>query len=244
MFAGFGFYIKIIGIGFSVLFLFYKNKLKFIISLVVIMSALFFVPLFFMKFDLNYLLYLYTQWYEWLFGHYCNGMNVFFNVFSVLEMWFHCGFYSAKKIPLFYIIQFGSLLVLALPLLRVSKYKEQSFRLMFLGSVLMWVTLFNPRAESATYAIAMTGVAFWFISQKITPFTLIVLFFAIIITSLSATDLFPHDIRVYIIQKYKIKVFPCFLIWIIAQVQLLSMKDFGYTCLSNFENNKKSNYKN
>ena len=146
----------------------------------------------------------------------------FTNVYRIIETWFHCNLHTGRflSIPL---IAITSLLILALPLLRISKYKNQSFRLMFLASLLIWATIFNPKAESPTYIIAMTGVAIWFIAQRMTPYTIVLLAIAIIFTSLSSTDLFPGAIKDYL-GHFHIKAVPCLIIWIAAQIQLLSMR--------------------
>lgn len=69
----------------------------------------------------------------------------------------------------------------------------------------------------------MAGVAIWWIVQE-KPYSLLSKFslaFAIILTSLSATDLFPGYIKVHFIVAYALKALPCFVVWCLIIFQLL-----------------------
>ena len=61
-----GFFIKLYGLGFAVLFLFYPHKKKFLIYLASLCVILFLLPLLVMKFDFNHLVFLYHKWYAML----------------------------------------------------------------------------------------------------------------------------------------------------------------------------------
>jgi hypothetical protein len=94
---------------------------------------------------------------------------------------------------------------------------------LFLASILLFTVLFSSGAESPTFIIAFVGVSLWFVMQpdpyKITPIVLIV--FALIITSFSPSDLFPKFIRENYISKYSLKALPCLLILIFIWNALL-----------------------
>jgi hypothetical protein len=217
--VGAGFFIKIFGLAFGILFLFYKRKIKFLSYLILTIIVLFLIPLFFISFDISYFIFLYKKWFVAFTAKPHANLSHYYTVYSVLDSWFNFGIYKGKS--LFYLLQIASLIALVLPLLRFSKYKSSSFRLLFLGSMLIWVTIFNSRAESATYVIAMTGVAIWFISLKPTRLTIVILILAIIFTSLTTTDLFPPYVRGHFCRPFKIQAFPCIFIWILSQFQLL-----------------------
>jgi hypothetical protein len=219
--AGLGFFIKIFGVGFAVLFLFFQKKIKFILCLIVSIVILFLIPLFFIGFDINYLLDIYKAWIQALCRNVQNDPEHFISFFTILQTWFNCNINVGNiNSNLTYLIQVASLFILALPLIRFSKYKSRTYQLMFLSSLLIWVVIFNPKAESPTYIVAMTGVAIWFIAQKSTRLTVILLILAILFTSLSGSDLF-KPVHSYL--PYGTKAIFCIIIWIIAQFQLLFM---------------------
>lgn len=114
----------------------------------------------------------------------------------------------------------GFLLQIA-TLLRFESYKSIFFQLRFLASLLIFVIIFSSSSESPTYIIATVGVAIWFITQEvpIKKWIWFMLIFVIIITSLTATDLFPTPIRRFFV-FYAIKAVPCILVWLVCIFQL------------------------
>jgi hypothetical protein len=100
-----------------------------------------------------------------------------------------------------------------LPLLRIKEYANYSFRLLMLCSVLLWVVIFNHKAESPTFIIAMSGASIWFFSQPLKTENLILFLFAFVFTSLSTTDIFPLSMRRDLFIPYAVKAVPCILIW-------------------------------
>ena len=85
--------------------------------------------------------------------------------------------------------------------------------------------IFNHKAESPTYIIAMTGVAVWIACQKMKVENLVLLVFALVFTSLSPTDLFPAYIREHYVRPYNLKVLPCVLIWLKITYDLLFFRN-------------------
>jgi hypothetical protein len=96
----------------------------------------------------------------------------------------------------------------------VRKFRLFDFRLMMLASILIWMVIFNHKAESPTFVIAMSGVALWFFSRTKNPLNTALLLTALLFTSLSSTDLFPLTIRDRFIEPYAIKAVPCILVWL------------------------------
>ena len=115
-----------------------------------------------------------------------------------------------------------ALLLQLLPLLRYRFYQNQHFQLRYLASILIFVVIFSSSSESSTFIVAVSGVAIWFITQKrpVERWVWILMILVAIITSLSATDIFPRDIRMMFI-LYSIKAFPCCLVWFVCIYQLL-----------------------
>lgn len=108
-------------------------------------------------------------------------------------------------------------LLLALPLLRYRLYQNTVFQLYYLCLALISVVIFSSSAESATYVIAMAGVAVWFVinMHEKGTFNTIVLIFALFTTSLASTDLVPQFIKHDIVRRYALKALPCFIVWLI-----------------------------
>lgn len=104
------------------------------------------------------------------------------------------------------------LLLLSLPLFWHTQ--EFYFRLSYLSWLLLFFVLFNHKAESPTFIIAMSGVALWFFGkQEKTKLDFFLLFFSFILTSLSTTDLSPYFFRKEIYEPYKLKAIPIIFIY-------------------------------
>ena len=114
-----------------------------------------------------------------------------------------------------------------LPFLRWKQFKFTTFQLSYLAFALIGVVIFSTSAESATFVIAVMGVGIWYVvQQQKTVWINIVLGFVLLLTSLSATDLFPEYIRMNFVRPYSLKALPCFLVWLILGYQLLK-KNFS-----------------
>jgi len=86
-------------------------------------------------------------------------------------------------------------------------------RMLFLASLLVWVVIFNHKAESPTYVVAMTGVCIWYFTQSSTPLRTMMFSAAMVLTSLSPTFLFPGFLRTAVVYPLKLKAVPCILIY-------------------------------
>ena len=107
-------------------------------------------------------------------------------------------------------------ILLMLPLLRFKLYNNPLFQLYYLCLVLITTVIYSSGAESPTYVIAMVGIAVWFVvgMHKKNMVNIIVLIFAIIITSLGSTDLVPHFVKHNFIRPYALKALPSFIVWL------------------------------
>ena len=226
-----GFFTKIFGLGFAIIFLFYKKKFKFLVVLSLLMVIIFVLPMLLIGFDTHYFAFVYKRWI-WSLGLDTTS-NI--NFTGILKSWFGINLLESS-IPVLSPVQIVALFLAAIPLVRIKQYKELEFRLLYLASLFIWVVIFNPKAESPSYIIAMTGVAVWFTSQEIKPWKIAVLAFAILFTSLSSTDLFPKPVRQNFCTPYGIKAVPCILIYFIAFFQLCFNK-FSKTVIDNEKEN-------
>ncbi len=101
-----------------------------------------------------------------------------------------------------------------LPFLKYKFFCELKFRLFFLSSILIWIVIFNYKAEAPTFIIAISGVIIWFVSQKIKTENVILLITTFILTAFSATDIFPNSVRANYFEAYVLKALPYILIWL------------------------------
>lgn len=218
-----GFFVKIYGIVGLSGFFFVKNKMKFILSLVVISIIFLVLPMLFSSahFDLK----CYWDWYISLTGKNIENESLIsmqdFSLMGIVRR-----VLGDSSISNLYFIIPG-ILLFALPYLRIKQYKELAFQLMILCSTLLFLVLFSSSSESPTFIIAVTGVMIWFIIQKEkTPLVLFLLFFVLILTCFSMSDFFPKYIKENYIIKYSLKALPCVLVWFRVIYELM-LKDFS-----------------
>jgi hypothetical protein len=113
-----------------------------------------------------------------------------------------------------------------LPYIRVKQYKFLPFQLLILCSSLLFIVLFSSGSESPTFIIAVAGVMLWFLIQKNRSYyTWFLLFFVLILTCFSFSDLFPKFVKENYIMKYSLKALPCCFVWFRIVYELL-VKDF------------------
>lgn len=86
-------------------------------------------------------------------------------------------------------VQLAGLTVLLLPLVHVHRWKDPSFRIAFLASLLVFVVIFNHQAERPSFVIASTGVAIWFVTTSREPWRMALVLFSL--TGLYAVGFLP-----------------------------------------------------
>lgn len=217
-----GTFIKLYGIVGLAFFFFSKHKIKFIIYLLAWSVFFFLLPMLLSSPD--YIINSYQEWFERLVVK--NGENA--SLDSMQDISFMgiirriVGNPHLSNLPflLFGLIGFG------LPYLRITLYKNLKFRLLLLCSVLLFTVIFSSGSESPTYIIAFVGVAIWFVIQQkpISRLNWFLLIFALLITSLSSTDLFPVFLYKIVIKPYALKALPCVLIWFKVIYDMMVMK--------------------
>lgn len=203
-------YIKIFGIIGFILILFYPNRLKAILYSAFWMVLFAIAPLIVISFD--QLKFLYTSWLNLLKWDYSASIGL--SVAGWLKTWFNF------EPPKFLITLFGAIFLL-LPLLKWKNFENFGFRFLYLASILIWVVIFNHKAESPTYVIAISGVGIWYFSQKKKMENFVLLILAFIFTSLSPTDLFPKFLRDSLVIPYVLKAVPCIFIWMKLTYELI-----------------------
>jgi hypothetical protein len=198
----FSVYIKLFGLVGFALFLFYPKKLKLAGHTLFWVIALFLLPLLFV--DIAQYKFLFESYWNMLsHDHY---ISYGYSVMGWIHAWF--GIDLIKNL----VVGIGAILFLV-PLARFKMYNNQQFRFLTLISVLLWVVIFNHKAESPTFIIAMSGVALWYLKGEKNTLNIILFTFAFVFTTLSPTDIFPKFLREALVKPYMLKAFPCILIW-------------------------------
>ncbi len=227
LFIAAGFLLKIYGIVGVAFFFFSKHKIKFVLSFLFWLLVVFALPMLYSS--PSFIIQSYEDWINKLASK--NDKNIlatandYMQDISVLGMIRRIG--NIQNLKNLYILVPAALLYL-LPFLRWKQFQFISFQLSYLAFALIGVVIFSTSAESSTFVIALIGVSIWYVLQNDskTLWKNIVLCFVLLLTSLSATDLFPEFIRINYVRPYSLKAFPCFLVWLILAYQLLK-KDFS-----------------
>lgn len=208
-------FIKVYGIIGFCLFLFYPGKLRFIVYAALWTIVFAALPL--VVTSPQTLLWQYQNWVALMKAD--AAATIGLSVTGWLHTWF--GLSSGYG----YVTLIGMGLFL-LPFARFKLYKDHVFRLLILASMLIWVIIFNHKAESPTYVIAVAGVAIWYFAMPRAQWRTVLLFTVLVFTSLSNTDLFPPYIKQHFFKPYTIKAVPCIIAWCAIIIELMLLKPF------------------
>ena len=225
-----GVFVKLYGIVGLAFFFFSKNKIKFILSLIFWSIVMFCLPM--LLSSPEYIIQTYKEWFERLVekNNENAGLNSYqdISLMGIVRRFFQDS--SISNLPFL----IGGVFLFGLQYLRIKEYKEVSYRLMLLASVLIFTVIFSSGSESPTYIIAFVGVAIWFVIQPkpISKFYISLLIFALILTSLSPSDLIPKYLKDNFIRPYALKALPCVLIWFAIVYEMLRNKFKNYNSIT------------
>ncbi|HXB92535.1 MAG TPA: glycosyltransferase family 87 protein [Puia sp.] len=198
----FSFYIKIYGALAFVLYLFYPGKWRIAGWSLFWMVVFALIPL--AVVDGHQLAFLYRSWLNLLLND--RSASVGLSVMGILETWFH---WTVSK----NMVALAGMVLFLMPLCYTRFYKDYSFRLLYLASVLIWTVIFNHKAESPTFIIAMSGIGIWYFSRPRKGSDLLLLILAFFLISMSVSDLVPSYIRREIVRPYGVKAVMAIVIW-------------------------------
>lgn len=217
-----GTFVKVYGIVGLSAFFFIKNKLRFILSFIILAILFFVLPMLISspKFGIQS----YLDWYTSLSGknleNQALGTRQDYSLMGVVRRILQ----NASISNLVFLIP--GAIIFMLPYLRIKQYKHLPFQLMILASTLLFVVLFSSGSESPTYIIAIAGVMLWFLMQKrFSKLDIGLLIFVMIFTCFAFSDLFPKSIKENVFVKYSTKAIPCILVWFRVIYELLT-RDF------------------
>jgi Glycosyltransferase family 87 len=203
------FYTKIYGISAAVIWFFYDNKIKNLAYGVFWLVVLGLVPMIFV--DFSQLQWQYQNYLQLIEEDHAISYGL--SVINVCRKWLG---WEANKVAM---IAFGLFATLS-PLLWVKRYDNPLFRYLFMGNFLIFLIIFNHKAESPTFIVAAVGVAMWYFAQKENTFNLVLIILTFLFAWLAPTDIYPRYVREHFFEAYSIKVVPCFLVWCKAMYDL------------------------
>jgi len=134
------------------------------------------------------------------------------SVMGIIHAWF------SIEIEKLVVLAIGCVLLL-LPFTRWKSYSNEVFRMNALASLLLWMVIFNHKAESPTFIIAVVGMALCYVSFPLSTSWRIALLIGIAITSLAPTDLVPAFVRKEFVNPYVLKAVPSALLWLILTIK-------------------------
>jgi len=205
--------IKIFGlIGFGLL-LFYPFKKKMALYGIITFVVFLLIPLTIVS--IPQLIKLYESWWNLLIndGDVANCLSIS----CWIKSWFN--YEVDKKMVLFL-----AFIPLAAPFLRLNQYSSFAYRLNVLCCTLMWMVIFNHKAESPGFIIAVCGAALWYFSRPRGTFDLMLIILVFVFTTLAPSDIFPSFVREEYFKPFRIKLVRCLLLWIRIVIETLSTK--------------------
>lgn len=214
-------FIKLFGVVALALYLLYPNKLKLTYTAAAWATLFFLLP--WLVVGTDQFVFLYRSWGHMLAND--HSVSDGLSVVGWLKTWFG---WDANKT----LISGLGIVLFCLPLLRIKQYSGYLFRIWLLASVLVWVVIFNHKAESPTFIIAVCGVAIWYFSQAPKTENLILLLVTFVFTVLAATDVFPQSVRNEWFQPYVVKAVPCILVWLKITCDMMTGKTDIQTSMS------------
>jgi len=120
-------------------------------------------------------------------------------------------------------VQLAGTVLLLLPLaLGRRRWGEYRFRLRFFCSILVYVVLFNHQSETATFVIAFTGIAIWYVSSERNPWRTAVVAAMLLVMLLHDVEIVPLWVKDQIFVPHRLKGIPCVAAWFAMQAELFA----------------------
>jgi hypothetical protein len=121
-------------------------------------------------------------------------------------------------------VQLAGLLVLFAPLVvRRSEFGSLQFRCLVLASILVFCVLFNHKAESPSFSIAMIGMAIWFAVSERAWWRTALMAASFVVVNLMSTDLMPRAWYLGWYVPHLVKTIPLIPVWVVMQLELAGL---------------------
>jgi hypothetical protein len=115
----------------------------------------------------------------------------------------------------------GVAALLAPVLLQRSRWHEWDRRRLYLCSVLVFCVIFNHKAESPTFVVAVTGAAIWFAAlARRTRWEWALFAFVVVCTILASSDAMPDVVQRELFDRWRFKTVPLIVLWVELQRRL------------------------
>lgn len=122
-------------------------------------------------------------------------------------------------------IQAAGLALFLLPVaVRRDAWLDAGWQRLLLCSLLLFSVLFNHRAETPSYVIALAGIGIWFAAGPRSRLHVAALVLALLLATVGTSDLTPKAVREEFLEPWRIKVVPLIIAWIVMQVELLKFR--------------------
>jgi|WetSurMetagenome_2_1015567.scaffolds.fasta_scaffold12361_3 hypothetical protein len=210
LFPNLGFFIKGYGAISGILFILKKPKFRNFLYLFLWFVILLCLPLFY--YSPAGLINLYREWKTSLFSELKvnNGISLMGMLISIFKL----------NVPAIWFQIAGLLFFISTIIVIFFRKNYEQVKAIFLSYILIWVIIFNHDSESATYIIAVTGVAVWYINSSKSLTDKILLTLTFILTVLSSTDIFPDFLYRKFVFPFSLKALGPSLIWLKIQFSL------------------------
>jgi hypothetical protein len=210
IFPNLGFFIKGYGAISGILFILKKPKFRNFLYLLFWFVILLCLPLIY--YSPAGLIDLYKEWKVSLFSEHQinNGVSIMGMIISIFKL----------DVAVIWFQLVGLLFFISTVIIVFLRKNYEQVKAIFLSYIMIWVIIFNHDSESATYIIAVTGVAIWYINSSKSLTDKILLALTFILTVLSSTDIFPDFLYRKFVFPFALKALGPSLIWLKIQFSL------------------------
>ena len=206
-----GTFIKLFPLAGVALALFHPRRWRFAVLLAGLAVALAALPLVVVSPDA-----LAAQYRSWRAIEAADTLNRGYSLMQYLYMWFGADWPNWP-------VQLAGTVLLLLPLaLGRRRWREYRFRLRFFCSILVYAVLFNHQSETATFVIAFTGIAIWYVSSERNPWRTAVVAAMLLAMLLHDVEIVPLWVKDQIFVPHRLKGIPCVAAWLAMQAELLA----------------------
>ena len=158
-----------------------------------------------------------AQYTSWRAIEASDSLNRGYTVMQMVEL------VSGAGLPNWPIQLIGMLILLAPVVVQRWRWHDWELRRLYLCSVLVFCLIFNHKAESPTFVIAITGAAIWFATiPRPSRWEWALLAFVVLFTILASSDVMPRTIQRDFFDRYRFKTVPMIVLWIELQRRLWS----------------------
>ncbi len=206
-----GTFIKLFPLAGGALALFHPRRWRFAVLLAGVVAALAALPLVVVSPDA-----LAAQYRSWQAIEAADTLNRGYSLMQYLYMWFGADWPNWP-------VQLAGTVLLLLPLvLGRRQWGAYHFRLRFFCSILVYAVLFNHQSETATFVIAFTGIAIWYVSSGPSRWRTAIVAAMLLAMLLHDVEIVPLWVKDQIFVPHRLKGIPCVAAWVAMEAELLA----------------------